>query len=652
MAELGRAALVVSFGLALYSCVAGTLAAIGKQRRLADSARTALIACFGSTLIASIVLAIALVSHNFTFDYVAQHTSRDLSTIYSLTAFWGGEEGSLLLWLLVLTGYGALAVALNRKLLSDLIVWVVPVIGGVATFFSFMLFAVASPFNTETRQLDGAGLVPSLQNPYMVAHPPMLYLGYVGLTIPFAFAAGAMLSGQTDERWIVATRRWTLAAWMFLGFGQLLGAHWAYTEVGWGGYYAWDPVENAALMPWLAATAFLHSVMIQERKGMLKVWNMVLVAFAFNLSLFGTFLTRSGVIESIHSFAKSSIGGWFLGMVVVSTLFSVALIIWRLPLLRARTKLESPLSREAAFLYNNLLFVALTLTIFWGEIFPILTQLFEGVSRTMGRPYFDFFLRVFGLPLVLLMGIGPLIAWRRTSVHALLNTLVWPIAAALAAGIALVIAGAGSSTPGLIAYTFSAFVLATIVLEFVRGTRATGSVFQLVSRNRRRYGGYIVHAAIVLFVIGVAGSSAYQTNEYRQLRPGDSTTLDGYHLTYNGLQRIASVSESGSQTQYRALLSFSGRAHGTLATSLIDSSSLGPSHQVGIHTNWLRAEDLYVILSQRLDGNAIRFEILVKPLVNLIWIAGYVFVFGSLVALWPDAQEQRRLVARLAFARG
>jgi cytochrome c-type biogenesis protein CcmF len=652
VAELGRAALVVSFALALYACVAGTMAALGRERRLAGSARNALVACFGSTLVAAAVLATALVRHDFTFEYVAAHTSRDLPTIYSLTAFWGGEEGSLLLWLLVLTGYGALAVMLNRKLLSDLIVWVVPVLGGIATFFSFMLFAVASPFNTQTRAIDGAGLVPSLQNPYMVAHPPMLYLGYVGLTIPFAFAAGAMLSGQTDERWIVATRRWTLVAWMFLGFGQILGAHWAYVEVGWGGYYAWDPVENAALMPWLAATAFLHSVMIQERKGMLKVWNMVLVAFAFNLSLFGTFLTRSGVIESIHSFAKSSIGGWFLGMVIVSTLFSVALIIWRLPLLRARTKLESPLSREAAFLYNNLLFVALTLTIFWGEIFPILTQLFQGVAQTMGRPYFDFFLRIFGLPLLLLMGIGPLIAWRRTSVHALVHTMIWPIAVAAATGTALIIAGAGSSRPGLIAYTFSAFVLATIVLEFIRGARVTGSVFQLVSRNRRRYGGYIVHAAIVLFAIGIAGSSAYQTNEYRQLAPGDSTTLDGYHLTYNGLQRITSVSESGSQTQYRALLSFSGRAHGTMATSLIDSSALGPSHQVGIHTNWLRAEDLYVILSQRLDNGVIRFQVLVKPLVNLIWIAGYVFVFGSLVALWPDAQEQRRLVARLAFARG
>ena len=299
MADLGRAALVVSFGLALYALIGGTTAAITRQRRLADSARLALLACFGSTVIASAVLVRALVTHDFSYAYVQSHTSRDLSTIYSLTAFWGGQEGSLLLWLLVLTGYAALAVTLNRRLLKDIVVWVVPVIAGIATFFSFMLVAVASPFSTVTRTVDGAGLVPSLQNPYMVAHPPLLYLGYVGLSIPFAFAAGAMLSGHTDERWIVATRRWTLAAWMFLGFGQILGAHWAYVEVGWGGYYAWDPVENAALMPWLAATAFLHSVMIQERKGMLRVWNMVLVALAFELSVFGTFLTRSGVVESI-----------------------------------------------------------------------------------------------------------------------------------------------------------------------------------------------------------------------------------------------------------------------------------------------------------------------------------------------------------------
>src|SRR5215210_2953322 len=278
MAELGRAALAVTLGLALYALVAGAAAAYLNRRRLAASARNALLACFGSTLLASVVLGAALLRHDFSFAYVAAHTSRELPWQYALSAFWGGQEGSLLLWLLVLGAYGALAIAVNRRLLRDLVAWVVPVVGGVASFFSFVLVAVSSPFETQARALDGAGLTPSLQNPYMVAHPPLLYLGYVGLTIPFAFAAGALLSGRTDERWIVATRRWTLSAWAFLGVGQLLGSHWAYVEVGWGGYYAWDPVENAALMPWLAATAFLHSVMIQERKGMLRVWNMVLVA--------------------------------------------------------------------------------------------------------------------------------------------------------------------------------------------------------------------------------------------------------------------------------------------------------------------------------------------------------------------------------------
>src|SRR3954462_5052190 len=527
MADLGRAALVVSLGLSLYALAAGLSAAVANRRRLALSARNALFASFGSTLVASLVLAIALVRHDFSFSYVAAHTNRTLPTAYSLSSFWGGQEGSLLLWLLVLTGFGALAVALNRRLLRDLVAWVVPVLGGIATFFAFVLVVVASPFDTQTAPLDGAGLTPSLQNPYMVAHPPMLSLGYVGLSIPFAFAAGALLSGHTDERWIVATRRWTLAAWMFLGFGQLLGSHWAYVEVGWGGYYAWDPVENAALMPWLAATAFLHSVMVQERKGMLKVWNMVLVALAFELAIFGDFLTRSGVINSIHSFAKSSIGAWFLGFVIVTTLFSLVLILWRLPLLRARTKLESALSREAASLYNNLLLVALCLTVLWGVIFPILTELFLGQSRTIGRPYYDFFLRIFGLPLLLLMGIGPLIAWRRASARALLKTLRWPIAAALVAGAALIAAGAGSSRPGLIAYTFSAFVLATIVVELVRGTRVTGSLFQLVARTRRRYGGYIVHASIVLLAIGIAGSSSYASEREWRAKPGDSITVAG-----------------------------------------------------------------------------------------------------------------------------
>jgi cytochrome c-type biogenesis protein CcmF len=649
VAELGRAALVVSLGTTLYALVAGAVAAREGRRRLATSARNALFCSFASTLVAAAVLATALVRHDFTFSYVAAHTDRSLPFWYALSAFWGGQEGSLLLWLLVLTGYGALAVAVNRRLLRDLTAWVVPVLGGIGAFFAFVLVAVSSPFDTQTAPLDGAGLTASLQNPYMVAHPPMLYLGYVGLSIPFAFAAGALLSGNTDERWIVATRRWTLAAWAFLGFGQLLGAHWAYVEVGWGGYYAWDPVENAALMPWLAATAFLHSVMIQERKGMLKVWNMVLVALAFELSVLGTFLTRSGVVNSIHSFAKSPIGSWFLAFVVLSSLFSLALILWRLPLLKARTKLESALSREATFLYNNLLLVALCLTILWGVMFPIVTQLVKGETRTIGRPYYDFFLRAFGLPLLLLMGIGPLIAWRKTSVRALTRTLAWPIAATIACGIALAAAGAGSSKPGLIAYTFSAFVLATIVVELVRGTRATGSLLALVARNRRRYGGYVVHAAVVLLAIGVAGSSAYGANVERRLAVGQSTTVDGYTLTNRGVTQRTTTRAK----ETRAVLDVRGRWSGTIRTGNNQYfNPPEPSQEVAIKTNWGRAEDLYVIADELHPATGIVYvQVLVKPLVNLIWIAGIVFLIGSAVALWPDAREQRRLVARLAPAR-
>jgi cytochrome c-type biogenesis protein CcmF len=649
LADLGRAALVLSLGLAVYALIAGGYAAHVGRRRLAKSARNALLACFGSTLVAAAVLATALARHDFSFVYVASHTNRTLPTVYALSAFWGGQEGSLLLWLLVLTGYGALAVMLNRRLLQDLIAWVVPVLGGIATFFAFVLVVVASPFDTQTAPVDGAGLTPSLQNPYMVAHPPMLYLGYVGLAIPFSFAAGAMLSGRTDERWLVATRRWTIAAWMFLGFGQVLGAHWAYVEVGWGGYYAWDPVENAALMPWLAATAFLHSVMIQERKGMLKVWNMVLVALAFELSVFGTFLTRSGVVNSIHSFSKSPIGGWFLAFVVISSLFSLTLILWRLPLLKARTKLESAISREAAFLYNNLLLVALCLTVLWGVLFPIVTQLVTGETRTMGRPYYDFFLRAFGLPLLLLMGIGPLIAWRKTSVRALAKTLAWPGAVTVVCGLVLVALGAGSSHPGLIAYTFSAFVLSTIVLELVRGTRATGSLVTLVSRNRRRYGGYVVHAAIVLLAIGIAGSSAYGSSTIRKLTPGQSMTLSGYTLTLQDVVRR----QVPNATETRAILDVKGRWNGTISSG--DNQYVNPpepSREVGLKTNWLRAEDLYVIAdSVNVKTKTVYVKVLVKPLVNLIWVAGFVFVLGSLIALWPDAREQRRLVTRLAPAR-
>jgi cytochrome c-type biogenesis protein CcmF len=649
MADLGRAALVVSLGLALYATLVGAWAARTRRRRLSDSAGNALLAALGSTAVASAVLLSALVRHDFSFVYVAQHTSTELPTGYSISAFWGGQEGSLLLWLLVLSGYAAAAVLINRRRAPDLVAWSVPVLGGVSVFFAFMLVAVSSPFATQTAPAEGAGLNPSLQNPYMLAHPPLLYLGYVGLTVPFAFGMGALLARRTDERWIVATRRWTLVAWTALGVGQLLGAHWAYVEVGWGGYYAWDPVENAALMPWLAATAFLHSVMIQEKRGMLKVWNVLLVILAFCLSLFGTFLTRSGVVNSIHSFTESPLGPWFLGFICTVTAGSLVLVFLRLPLLRSKTRLESLVSREAAFLYNNLLLVALCLTILWGVAFPMLSELVRGEPRTVGRPYYDFFLRTFGLPLLLLMGIGPLIAWRRASLRSLGRMFLWPAGFAVAVGVVLLALGSGSSTPGLIAYTFSAFVLASILLEFVRGTRAAGSFTQLIGRNRRRYGGYIVHAAIVLLALGVAGSSAYGSTTERKLLPGQSMRVGGYTLTYRSL----SQQRGANHVAVRAAVDVY-RGGGLVARIEPGKNRYFAEQQVSnemaIHTDWLRAEDVDVIADQIDPSGAIYFKALVKPLVNLIWLAGFVFFAGALVTLWPDPREQRRLAARYALA--
>jgi cytochrome c-type biogenesis protein CcmF len=654
MPELGRAALVVCFGLAVYAVVAGFAGAYLRRRRLALSAQNALVAAFVAAAVAVVVLLTALVRSDFSFTYVSAFTSRELPLTYKLTALWGGQEGSLLLWLLVLTGYGAAAVLLDRKAGRELIAWVVPVLGIVAVFFSMLVVFVASPFKTHVAPADGLGLNSSLQSPYMQAHPPLLYLGYVGLTVPFAFAMGALLSGRTDERWIVATRRWTLLAWAFLGIGQLLGAKWAYEEVGWGGYYAWDPVENAALMPWLAATAFLHSVMVQERKGMLKVWNMLLVILAFSLSLFGTFLTRSGVLNSIHSFTEGSIGPWFLGFICFVVAASLTLVFKRLPLLRAKTKLESLASREATFLYNNLLLVALCLTILWGVTFPILSEAVRGESVTVGRPYYDFFLRAFGLPLLLLMGIGPLIAWRRASLRSLGRTFLWPFVTAVVAGASLIAAGAGSSIPGLIAYTFSAFVAATIALEFIRGTQARRALSgepvprafgQLVARNRRRYGGYIVHAAILMLAIGIAGSSAYNTSRSARLAPGQSLKVRDYTLVYRGLN--SKRSENAIETRATIDVYRGGSRISTMHPGKNDYPvEQQISNEVSIRSDWLTGEDLFLITEQVNPNRTIDFKAIINPLVNLIWAAGLVFLIGSAVALWPDAREERRLAVR------
>jgi cytochrome c-type biogenesis protein CcmF len=656
MPELGRAALIAALGLILYAAAVGAYAAWRGRRRLLDSAANALVAAFGATGVAALVLVAALAGRDFSFEYVADSTSRELPMPYTLAAFWSGQAGSLLLWLFVLTGAASAAIMLNRRLVRDLLPWTVPIVAGVAAFFAFLVVGVASPFETQAPPADGAGMTPSLQNPYMIAHPPMLYLGYVGLTIPFAFAMAALASRRTDERWIVATRRWTLGAWTFLGFGILLGAKWAYEEVGWGGWYAWDPVENAALMPWLVATAFLHSVMVQEKKGMLRVWNVILVAGAFALSLFGTFLTRSGVISSIHSFTQSSIGPFFLGFIAVVAAASIALILSRLPLLRARTRLESLVSREAAFLYNNLFLVALALTILWGVIYPLVSEAVRGVAVSVGAPYYDFFAIVFGLPLVLLMGIGPVVAWRRASLRSVGRQLAWPAGAAILTGAALLLGGGGSSPAGVVGYTFAAFVMTTIALEFARGTQARKSLGTggwwaafsgLVGRNRRRYGGYVVHAAIVILLVGAIGIGGFSTTQEARLAPGESMAIGGYRLLYLGSEerRGANAQEVRAQLEVYRGDERVGTMEAGKNSYLAEEET---SNEVGIRTDWLRGEDLFVIGDRFYPDGSVVLDVLVNPLVNFIWLAGLVFVLGSVVAMWPDAREQRRLAQRFA----
>ena len=658
MAELGRAALVVTLGLCLYATVAGAYAASRRRRRLAQSARNALIAAFGSTVVAAGVLAAGFLRSDFSLTYVADHSNRSLGGPYKLSAFWGGQEGSLLLWLLILTGYAALAVWVNRNRTRDLVVWVTPVLAAIAVGFSFLLVVVASPFATQVAPLDGAGLNPSLQNPYMMAHPPFLYLGYVGLAVPFAFAMGALLSGRTDERWIVATRRWTLIAWTALGVGQLLGAHWAYVEVGWGGYYAWDPVENAALMPFLAATAFLHSVMIQEKRGMLKVWNVVLVALAFCLSLFGTFLTRSGVVNSIHSFAQSDIGPWFLAFIVIAVIFSTALIIWRLPLLRSTTRLESLVSREAVFLYNNLLLVALCLTILWGVAWPILSEAVRGTSVVVGRP-------VLRLLPPHLRAAAAAADGRRAA-----DRLAARIAARARAH--LHVAGDRLGRDGRRAALPRGRILDSGADRLhLLGVRAGGDRARVRPRHEGAQGALERVVARRLHLADRAqpaplrratsctsrsccsrsGSPARAPttrSSKGKLARGQSLEVSGYKVTYAALTERDTP--HAAEVRAHLLVSRNGKDLGTLEAGKNSYKIAGPdpqvSSEVGIRTDYPTGEDLFVIPEQINDDGSVYFRIFVKPLVNLIWLAGIVFLLGSVIALWPDAREQRRLAVR------
>ncbi|MFN8161048.1 MAG: heme lyase CcmF/NrfE family subunit [Solirubrobacterales bacterium] len=529
---------------AIFSAIAALLGRHGDERWV-EVSRRGVYALFGLLTLCVAVIEIAFAGDDFSFNIVAQHSSIETPAFYKLAAMWSSQEGSLLLWAWVLSAAAAISLLLTRGKLREVVPYATAVMMGIASFFvGLMLFAPGvDPFATlSPAPADGIGLTPLLRHPSMMVHPPMLYSGYVALTVPFAFAVGALITRRLDAAWIRSTRRFALAAWAFLGIGLLLGARWSYTELGWGGYWAWDPVENAALMPWLTCTAFLHSVMVQEKRGMLKVWNVALIVASFSLALLGTFLVRSGVLQSIHAFGDSTVGPYILGLIAVVLIGSTALIVSRLDDLRSDKRIDSLASREAVFLVNNLLLVALTAVIFWGTFFPLISELFTGSKASLAAPWFNRYAAPLAVLLVLFTGIGPLLAWRRISWGAARRVFAWPVAVAAAGAVALALLTDAPGRPMAFAlFVFAIFALTALGQEIWRGAVARrslaggslpASALGLVTRNRRRYGGYVVHAGVIVLLIGVAASSSFQTNRDVSLRPGQSAVVDGYRVTY------------------------------------------------------------------------------------------------------------------------
>src|SRR5213596_1395397 len=545
MAQIGSFALLLALALSAYSFLAGLLALLrpgAGSERLGETARRAGIAAFAVVLLAAVVLVIAAFQDDFSIAYIFHHSNRDLPAPYKFATLWSGQEGSLLFWSLLLSTYG-LVLRLRHKTDSRLFAHASVIIAAVQVFFLLLLNFAAHPFAIMQGSLpeDGNGLNPLLQYPEMVIHPPMLYLGYVGFTVPFAFALGALIMRYPGEKWIHITRRWTMVTWGLLTCGIFLGAHWAYSVLGWGGYWGWDPVENASFLPWLTGTAFLHSVMMQEKRGMLKVWNMWLIFATFVLSIFGTFLTRSGVVSSVHAFAQSSIGTWFVVFLSMILVVCGVFYVMNHEHLRSEHRLESLVSRESSFLFNNLLFVVACFAVLWGTLFPILSDWVQGHKITVGPPFFNRVMIPVALLVLLLTGVGPLLAWRKTSTDSLKRNFGWPLAIGLAAGVIALMFGF-RQIYSWICLILCVFVASTVGLEFYRGAKVirarSGASFvtsavELTMRNTRRYGGYIVHMGMVFVFIGLAGA-AFNHDIQKYMRQGDSLQIGPYTLVLQG----------------------------------------------------------------------------------------------------------------------
>jgi len=671
MPQIGSFTLLLALSLAVYSFAAGALALYRKDDRLGETARRAGIACWAAVTIASIALVLAAFGNDFSVAYILHHSNRDLPIAYKFAALWSGQEGSLLLWAWLLSTYG-LVMRLRYKVDPQLTAYASAIVAAVQVFFLLLVNFAAHPFGLVAGAIppDGNGLNPLLQYPEMVIHPPMLYLGYVGVTAPFAFALGALIMKYPGEKWIHITRRWTMVAWLFLTVGIFLGAHWAYAVLGWGGYWGWDPVENASILPWLTMTAFLHSVMMQEKRGMMKTWNMWLIFITFLLAIFGTFLTRSGVVSSVHAFAQSGIGIWFVWFLAIAFATCVYFFVRNRETLKSEHRLDSLISRESSFLFNNLVLLVACFAVLWGTLFPVLSEWVTGSKVTVGPPFFNRVNVPIGLFLIFLTGIGPLLAWRKTSWDSLRRNFLWPTIIGVGTAVALI---AGGMRPwrdsayfySLMAISLSALVTATIVGEFWRGGRVIArqqhiNVFsgmvQITRRNTRRYGGYLVHFGVVLIVIGFAGLPFNQDKE-QEMGFGDKMQIGNYTLV---CQSYTQDDTPNYGSEWAVLDVFKNGKK--IDTMFPERRFYKASEQTStIVANRSRPnEDLYLVYTgKNPDTGKPIIKAHVNPLVMWIWIGVVVVGIGTVLALIPNwkppkvrAAEKEREEAEAALKQG
>jgi len=651
---IGGLALNLALGLAIIAIIFNVLYLRSGDGRLFLSGQRAALAVSLLSIFATIILTQLLMTSNFDVDYVAHYTSQETPLIYKFTALWAGQSGSLLFWLFILSLYAIIAILQNQRSQLKLMPWVMIVLVTVQLFFLILVNFITNPFApTETDFViaNGLGLNPLLQNATMAIHPPMLYLGFVGFTVPFAFSIAAMAQRDMNALWMRTVRQWLLFVWLMLSIGVMLGGWWAYQELGWGGYWAWDPVENASFMPWLAGTALLHSVMIQEKKDMLKVWNMVLIIITFTLCIFGTFLTRSGIMSSVHSFTASSLGPIFLGFVFFILVVSFGLMSQRMQLLRSKKRIESFSSRESGFLFNNVVFIVMCFAVLWGTLFPVISEAVRGTKITVGAPFFNQINIPIGLVLLCLTGIGPLLVWRKTSKQSFVRNFTTPVIAGLVMALVLYIINIRGYV--LISFSLSVFVLTTISLEFARGIRSRITVhkenpltafWRLLRKNRSRYGGYIVHVGIVFMFIGFTGH-AFDTEKEFGLKKDETNHLSGYTFVLQNIREeerpnhyawIADLHVSDASGKEIVMLHPEKRIYFHRNP---DPERRQPHSELDIYSTM--KQDIYSIFnSVDLENGVAYLKIMINPLVNWVWFGGFIFVLGTLVALWPPKKEK------------